>query len=81
MQVLSARLPHRGMGVTSAHPSPVWRFYERRHPHSLWHGDYLEKVILMNLDQTAYPLTLMIDNAADSGLAEPCLAREVDPPP
>src|SRR5262249_59301426 len=25
-------------------PSPRWRFYERHHPHSLWHGDCLEKV-------------------------------------
>jgi hypothetical protein len=24
--------------------SPRWRFYERHHPHSLWHGDCLEKV-------------------------------------
>jgi hypothetical protein len=21
-------------------PPPMWRFYERRHPHSLWHGDF-----------------------------------------
>ncbi|MGH8065902.1 MAG: helix-turn-helix domain-containing protein [Candidatus Entotheonellia bacterium] len=27
-------------------PPPVWRFYERHHPHSLWHGDFLEKVTL-----------------------------------
>lgn len=20
---------------------PIWRFYERKHPHSLWHGDFL----------------------------------------
>jgi transposase InsO family protein len=42
-------------------PSPIWRFYERHHPHSLWHGDFLEKVTLADLDQTAYPLALMDD--------------------
>jgi hypothetical protein len=35
-------------------PQPNWRFYERQHPHSLWHGDFLEKVTLTDLDQTAY---------------------------
>jgi transposase InsO family protein len=39
----------------------VRRFYERHHPHSLWHGDYLEKVTLTDLDRTAYQLTLMDD--------------------
>jgi hypothetical protein len=39
----------------------VWRFYEHHHPHSLWHGDYLEKVTLTDLDRTAYQLTLMDD--------------------
>jgi hypothetical protein len=24
-------------------PPPVWRSYARHHPHSLWHGDFLEK--------------------------------------
>jgi transposase InsO family protein len=42
-------------------PPPVWRFYERHHPHSLWHGDFLEKVTLTDLDRTAYQLTLMDD--------------------
>jgi putative transposase len=42
-------------------PAPVWRFYERRHPHRLWHGDFLEKVTLTDLDRTAYQLTLMDD--------------------
>src|SRR5258708_17325448 len=40
---------------------PVWRFYERRHPHSLWHGDFLEKVTLTDIHQTAYQLTLQDD--------------------
>jgi transposase InsO family protein len=40
---------------------PVWRFYERKHPHSLWHGDFLEKVTLTDEDRTAYQLTLVDD--------------------
>lgn len=46
------------------HPAPalpVWRFYERKHPHSLWHGDFFEKVTLTDEDKTAYQLTLMDD--------------------
>jgi len=27
-------------------PTAHWLFYERKHPHSLWHGDCLEKVRL-----------------------------------
>src|SRR5215472_582853 len=42
-------------------PQPHWRFYERHHPHSLWHGDFLEKVTLTDLDQTAYQFTLQDD--------------------
>jgi transposase InsO family protein len=42
-------------------PPPVWRRYERRHPHHLWHGDLLEKVTLPELGQTAYQLTLQDD--------------------
>jgi transposase InsO family protein len=38
-----------------------WCFYQRKHPHSLWHGDYLEKVTLHDTDQTAYQLTLQDD--------------------
>lgn len=43
------------------HPRPVWRRYERQHPHHLWHGDFLEKVTLTDLDQTAYQFTLLDD--------------------
>jgi transposase InsO family protein len=46
------------------HPRPapaVWRFYERKHPHSLWHGDFFEKVTLTDKDRTVYQLTLMDD--------------------
>ena len=38
----------------------VWRFYERRHPHSLWHGDLIEKITLPN-GSTAYQMTLLDD--------------------
>lgn len=40
---------------------PAWRFYERHHPHSLWHGDFFEKVTLTDEDRTAYQLTLLDD--------------------
>jgi hypothetical protein len=46
------------------HPPPApsaWRFYERHHPHSLWHGDFFEKVTLTDEARTAYQLTLMDD--------------------
>src|SRR5215471_4025634 len=39
----------------------VWRWYERHHPHSLWHGDFLEKVTLTDLDRTAYHFALLDD--------------------
>jgi transposase InsO family protein len=42
-------------------PKPVWRFYERQHPHSLWHGDFLEKITLADCDQTAYHFALLDD--------------------
>lgn len=38
-----------------------WQRYERKHPHSLWHGDLLEKVTLTNEDRTAYQLTWLDD--------------------
>ena len=41
----------------------VWRFYERHHPHSLWHGDFLEKVTLTDLDRTAYHFALLDDSS------------------
>jgi len=44
-----------------APPAPAWRFYERHHPHSLWHGDFLEKITLSDTGQTAYQLALMDD--------------------
>ncbi len=42
-------------------PPPPWRFYERHHPHSLWHGDCMEKVTLTDLDEAAHQLTLLDD--------------------
>jgi putative transposase len=47
------------MNPQSAHI--VWRRYERKHPHSLWHGDLMEKVTLTYEDRTAHQLTLMDD--------------------
>ncbi|HEY5177284.1 MAG TPA: DDE-type integrase/transposase/recombinase [Terriglobales bacterium] len=42
-------------------PLPLWRFYQRHHTHSLWHGDFMEKVTLTDIDQTAYHLALQDD--------------------
>jgi len=42
-------------------PKPVWKFYERKLPHSLWHGDFLEKVVLTRGGKTAYQFTLLDD--------------------
>lgn len=42
-------------------PKPVWKCYERKHPHSLWHGDFLEKVVLTKCGKTAYQFTLLDD--------------------
>jgi hypothetical protein len=38
-----------------------WKRYERKHPHSLWHGDLLEKVTLTDEDRTTYQLTWLDD--------------------
>ena len=40
---------------------PAWRFYERHHPHSLWHGDFMEKIVLSDSWQRAYHLSLLDD--------------------
>jgi transposase InsO family protein len=50
--------------LTEMNPQPapiVWQRYERKHPHSLWHGDLMEKVTLTYEDRTAYQLTLLDD--------------------
>ena len=42
-------------------PKPNWCFYQRNHPHRLWHGDLMEKVTLTDEDRTAFQLTLLDD--------------------
>jgi len=42
-------------------PPPRWRFYARHHPHSLWHGDCMEKVFAQATGQQLYQLTLLDD--------------------
>ena len=42
-------------------PTANWLFYERKHPHSLWHGDCLEKVILADTGRQAYHLAFLDD--------------------
>ncbi len=41
-------------------PKPVWTFYERHHPHSLWHGDFMEKIALTNTWPVAHALQLAL---------------------
>ena len=52
---------HREALLPSRPPRPEWRFYERHHPHSLWHGDFMEKVTLPDLNRTAFQLALQDD--------------------
>jgi hypothetical protein len=41
---------HEALRPAPPPPSPaVWRRYERRHPHSLWHGDFMDKTTLSRL--------------------------------
>ena len=42
-------------------PPPVWQFYERRHPHSLWHADFMDKITLSDTKERAHQLTLQDD--------------------
>jgi transposase InsO family protein len=42
-------------------PPPQWRFYARHHPHSLWHGDCLEKVFDQATGRQLYQVTLLDD--------------------
>jgi len=44
-------------------PRPQWRFYARHHPHSLWHGDCLEKVFDQTTGRQLYQMTLLDDYA------------------
>jgi transposase InsO family protein len=74
----SKRLKRQVREAMSPPPPPaVWQFYERHHPHSLWHGDFLEKVTLTDLDRTAYPLTLMDDYSRGYVFCDLCLAPDM----
>ena len=42
-------------------PKPNWRFYQRNHPHRLWHGDLMERVTLTDENRTAFQLALLDD--------------------
>jgi hypothetical protein len=42
-------------------PAPVWRLYERRHPHRLWHADFMDEIRLTDAQQTVHQLTLQDD--------------------
>jgi transposase len=44
-------------------PRPQWRFYARHHPHSLWHGDCLEKVFDQATGRQLYQMTLLDDDS------------------
>src|SRR5262249_13536190 len=39
-------------------PPPAWRFYERHHPHSLWHADFMDKITLTDPKEQVHQLTL-----------------------
>jgi transposase InsO family protein len=53
----------------------VWRFYERHHPHSLWHGDFMEKVVLSDSGQRAYQLTFLDDYSRAYVFCDLCIAQ------
>src|SRR5262245_41292278 len=56
------RMKHaRQQAQTPPPPRPQWRFYERHHPHSLWHGDCLEKVFDQETGRQLYQMTLSDD--------------------
>ena len=60
VQRLKAKIHH---AMYPPPPPAAWRFYERRHPHSLWHGDFMEQVALTDLDHTSYQLTCLDDDS------------------
>jgi transposase InsO family protein len=56
------RKTHAALHPAPPQPSPaVWRFYERRHPHSLWHGDFMDKITRTDTQQVAHQFTLQDD--------------------
>ena len=58
-------------------PTPNWLFYERKHPHSLWHGDCMEKVFLADTGCQAFHLALLDDYSRGYVFCD--LFREVTP--
>jgi transposase InsO family protein/transposase len=58
-------------------PPPTWRFYARHHPHSLWHGDCLEKVFDQATGRQLYQVTLFEDYARGSVFCD--LFDHIDP--
>jgi transposase InsO family protein len=58
-------------------PTPSWRFYERHHPHCLWHGDCLEKVYLTDTGCQVYHLALLDDYSRGYVFCD--LFREITP--
>jgi hypothetical protein len=58
------RMQHaRQQAQTPPPPRPQWRFYARHHPHSLWHGDCLEKVFDQVTGRQLYQMTLLDDDS------------------
>jgi transposase InsO family protein len=56
------RKMHEALYPVPPPPSPpVWRFYERHHPYSLWHGDFMDKITLTDTQQVAHQFTLQDD--------------------
>jgi transposase InsO family protein len=56
------RMKHARQQIqTPPPPRSQWRFYERHHPHSLWHGDCLEKVFDQATGRQLYQVTLLDD--------------------
>jgi transposase InsO family protein len=56
------RKTHAALHPAPPPPSPaVWRFYERRHPHSLWHGDFMDKITRTDTQPVAHQFTLQDD--------------------
>jgi putative transposase len=64
-QISPATIKRMKHAMRRAHtPSPPpqqWRFYARHHPHSLWHGDCLEKVFDQATGRQLYQMTLLDD--------------------
>ncbi len=63
MQISPSSVKRLKRAMHPPEPKPTWRFYERHHPHSLWHGDFMEKVSLTGTMpvQYAYQLALLDD--------------------